>query len=242
MAEQEVIKHTKKVYKIWNSKQHSFWHKLKEFVIEILIIVFAVSLSIWFHSWSEHRHEQKQVKTFLLGLKTDIQEDIDEVNNLISIYTSYGKNYKYLSNLSDTITYINDTLSNALEGIFSNAYLRPNMSRYTGFSMSGRLLNIENEKLSQNILNFYQELIPRIKSSEGGYVELHKEFTTYLLDNMTEKISPESKLKVLLTPKGKNLCNQLIPKNQLFERYNDFIKAGNEIVKQIDEEYQDEKK
>ena len=242
MAEQEVIKHTKKVYKIWNSKQHSFWYKLKEFVIEILIIVFAVSLSIWFHSWSEHRHEQKQVKTFLLGLKTDIQEDIDEVNNLISIYKSYGSSYEYLSNLSDTITYINDTLSNALEGIFSNAYLRPNMSRYTGFSMSGRLLNIENEKLAQNILNFYQELVPRIKSSEGGYVETHKELVTYLLDNMTEKISPESKLKVLLTAKGKNLCYQLIPKNQLFERYNDFIKAGNEIVKQIDEEYQDEKK
>src|SRR4051812_19152197 len=47
MAELEVVKHTKKVYKIWNSKEHSFWHKAKEFLIEIFIIVFAVSLSIW---------------------------------------------------------------------------------------------------------------------------------------------------------------------------------------------------
>ena len=46
MAEQEVIKHTKQVYKIWTSKTHSFWHKLKEFAIEIVIIVFAVGMTV----------------------------------------------------------------------------------------------------------------------------------------------------------------------------------------------------
>ena len=61
MAEEEVAKHTKKIYSIWNSKEHSFLHKLQEFFLEILIIVFAVTLSIWFHSWSEHKHEQKEV-------------------------------------------------------------------------------------------------------------------------------------------------------------------------------------
>jgi len=34
MAEQEVAKHTKKIYKIWNSKnkEHSLWHKTKIFL------------------------------------------------------------------------------------------------------------------------------------------------------------------------------------------------------------------
>jgi hypothetical protein len=65
MAEQEIIKHTKKVYKIWNSKEHSRWQKIKEFFIEILIIVFAVTISIWLHNWSEHRNQQEDVKVFL---------------------------------------------------------------------------------------------------------------------------------------------------------------------------------
>lgn len=238
MAEQEVIKHTKKVYKIWNSKEHTFWHKFKEFAIEILIIVFAVTLSIKLHSWTEHRHEQKQVKTFLLGLKTDIQQDIEEVNSLVAIYKNYSSNYQYLSNLNVTSNFKNDTLSGVLNSITSNAYLRPNMSRYTGFSTSGKLLNIENEKLTQNILNLYQELVPRIKSSEGGYIERHTKLLDYLYDNMTERNSEESKLKVLLTPKGRNFCEQLIPGDQLFKRYNDFIKSGKEIIQQIDEEYQ----
>jgi hypothetical protein len=241
MEEQEVIKQKKKKFKIWSSKEHTIWQKLKEFAVETFIIVFAVSLSIWFDNWNSHRNEQIQVKTFLLGLKTDIQEDIAEVNDLISMYKTFSRNYQYLSNVSVANTYKNDTLTAALSSIYSNAYLRPNMSRYTGFLMSGKLLNIENEKLTQNILNFYQELIPRIKSSENGYIERHSKFSTYLLDNMTEVISDQSLLKVLLTIKAKNYSKRLTHPDQLLERYNDFIKAGNEIIKSIDEEYLDEK-
>lgn len=237
MAEQEVIKHTKKVYKVWNSKEHSFWHKAKEFAIEILIIVFAVSLSIWFHNWSEHRHEQKQVKSFLLGLKTDIAEDIAETNELISIFKQNGKSYKYLGSLTEADLKLNDTLVNEMNGLFSNAYLRPNISRYSGFSMSGKLTTIENEKLLQNILNLYQELIPRIKSSEGGYNEMKAELGKFVIDNTTSPDDVLSKAKVLMTPKGKILCSFLVPGDQLFERYNDFINAGNEIIQQINKEY-----
>ena len=80
MAEQEVIKHTEKVISIVKDPSHSIWHKIKEFITEILIIVFAISLSIWFHNWSEHRNEQAQVKTFLLGLKNDISSDIHDLS------------------------------------------------------------------------------------------------------------------------------------------------------------------
>ena len=40
------------------SKEHSFADKVKVILIEILISVFAVTLSIWFHSWSENRHNE----------------------------------------------------------------------------------------------------------------------------------------------------------------------------------------
>jgi hypothetical protein len=30
MAEDEVIKHTKKIYKLWTSKEHSIWHKISD--------------------------------------------------------------------------------------------------------------------------------------------------------------------------------------------------------------------
>ena len=56
----EILKHTKKIYNEIKSQKHSFGEKAKEIIIEILIIVFAVTLSIWLHSWSEERHQQKE--------------------------------------------------------------------------------------------------------------------------------------------------------------------------------------
>jgi hypothetical protein len=48
-----------------NSK-YTFNEKIKEIAIEIFIIVFAITLSISLHSWSEKRHQQEEVKEFLL--------------------------------------------------------------------------------------------------------------------------------------------------------------------------------
>lgn len=55
MSDQEVIKHTEKVIHIVSDK----------------------------HNWSEHRNEQKVTRTFLWGLKGDIQEDITETKELL---------------------------------------------------------------------------------------------------------------------------------------------------------------
>jgi hypothetical protein len=77
MAEQEVIKHTKKVFTVWGSKK-SFWHKLGEFVLEMLIIVFAITLSIYLHDRSVKKHQDHETKEFLLGLKEDLKTDITE--------------------------------------------------------------------------------------------------------------------------------------------------------------------
>ena len=63
MAEQEVIKHTKNIFAVWNGSK-GFWHKLGEFFLEIIIIVFAVSLSIYLHDSSEQKHRATKQKNF----------------------------------------------------------------------------------------------------------------------------------------------------------------------------------
>ncbi len=237
MAEQEVIKHTKKVYKVWSSKEHSFWHKVKEFFIEIFIIVFAISISIWFHNWSEHRTEQAQVKTFLLGLKEDLTDDIYEAENLIEAYKNYDTVFTYLSRLDKNIAPNKDSLNRFLKPIFSNAYLRPNKSRFDGFLSSGKILNIEPDSLATQILYLYQEAIPQIKSSETGWVSTQNKFKDYVIDNVTDPQNDMATWQVLTTPKGKYLCTLLIPYPQLYDRYNNFIDMGKSIISQIDKMY-----
>src|ERR1700733_11208973 len=75
----EVLKHMEKIYKTVKSSQHSFGEKGKEISIEIFIIVFAVTLSIWLHSWSEHRNQQAEVRDFFIDLKGDLTKDIKSI-------------------------------------------------------------------------------------------------------------------------------------------------------------------
>ena len=79
MAEDEIIKkHTKAVYEAWKDPAKDWRHKVKEVFLEIIIIVFAVTVSIWLHNWSEDIKDRKAEKVFLTGLKGDIQADLVE--------------------------------------------------------------------------------------------------------------------------------------------------------------------
>jgi hypothetical protein len=237
MAEQEVIKHTKKVYKIWNNQQFSFWHKLKEFFIEIAIIVFAVSLSIWLHSLSEHRHEQKEVKKFLRGLKEDIVNDIAEAKRLLITYKNYDIMYTWLYSLKKERSPDKDTLHTYLQKINSNAFLRPNITRFNGFLSAGKIGAIESDSLALNILYLYQETVPRIKSSETAWLSFNKSLNEYIIDNVKDADSDKAKWEVLIAPKAKILCKSLIPWKQLYERYEEFILQGEAIMLEIDKAY-----
>ena len=74
--EHELVKHSRKIFSISKEPNQSFIKKAKEIVIEIFIIVFAVTFSIWLHGVTEHKKEQKEVRTFLANTRTDLIKDL----------------------------------------------------------------------------------------------------------------------------------------------------------------------
>ena len=56
MPEHEIAKHTKAIYSEWRNPAHGWKHKLSEILIEILIIVFAITLSLVVERWRESAH------------------------------------------------------------------------------------------------------------------------------------------------------------------------------------------
>src|SRR3954453_3095911 len=126
MAEQEVIKHTKKVYKMFSGKERGFWHKAKEFLIEIFIIVFAISLSIWLHDKSEHNHQQKEVKEFLLGLREDLLSDINEMNDDKESYLQQGKAFSYITGVKLNQPLSVDSLNRYRNFLYNTTRLQQN--------------------------------------------------------------------------------------------------------------------
>jgi hypothetical protein len=86
MSENEIVKHVEAAYKAAKDPEKNWLHKLKEILIEIFIIVFAVSLSIWFHNWSDSLHEHKEEREFLVGLQKDINADLENADSSRAFY------------------------------------------------------------------------------------------------------------------------------------------------------------
>jgi len=164
--EEELTKHSRRIYKTLKSSKRPVTEKLREVFIEIFIIVFSVTLSIWLHSWSLHRHQQKETVEFLGDLKDDLNKDIVSMSEKKTQMTETIKQYSYLRDLTAERI---DSLTNKKKeiGIGVTFVIRKtNNGNYEGFKSSGKIGYIENKKLKKLILNYYQESMPSIDETE----------------------------------------------------------------------------
>ncbi|MCQ4142607.1 DUF6090 family protein [Chryseobacterium sp. EO14] len=231
--QEEVKKHTQKIYNTMRNPKHTFTEKIKEVLIEIFIIVFAVTLSIWLHSWSEHKHQQKEVSTFLGNLKDDLQDDVKILDKEKEVYEKTNLGYeKILSLTSFQLDSIQKSNTKVYFPINSQGP-KLNIDNYESFKSSGKIGNIENEKLKQKILNYYQRLVPSIN-------EVDKVYNDYLFkcfDKMIENADKTEK-GLYSDPKFKKTIYFLITigKNNM-RVYDKNVKLGaNELIKEIEEE------
>jgi len=206
-------------------------------VLEIAIIVFAVSISIWFHSMSEHRHEQQQVKAFLLGLRSDLTSDVAQLNELTKSYKAFDANYQALAALDVKGAPDGDKFEQAFLLLHTNAYFTPVNSRFEGFKSSGKLTNIEDEELLNEILTLYEQNYKAVHRSEGGWLNSHAKLNLYLDQALAEGDSPEQRYRALTTPNGKRLLRNMVTYPQLYQRYQSTIELSSKIIKRIDELY-----
>jgi len=239
MADQEVIKHGKNIIRMAGSKEHTLGHKLREIAIEFFTIVFAVTLSIWLHGLSEHRHQQEEVKAFLTGLRTDLKNDIASIEEIKGSYQGFNRNFSYLLALDPKrMPEDQKQFEKVVLESDANHYFRPANSRYEGFRSSGKMAYIEDQQLLDHIFELYQIALPMIRSSEGGWSSRQDKLRAYQ-DQVLEGGTPAEHFKLFTSPKGKRLVQAMIAHPTLFNRYDGYTKQAAEIVKAIEKAYPD---
>src|SRR6187402_1038609 len=237
MAEQEVIKHTKKVFGIWKTN-NPVWHKISEFLLEIFIIIFAITISIYFHDRSVLKHQRHETKEFLLGLKQDLTTDIEEMNQDKNSFMQSGKAFKYITSRKQDELLIADTIHKYYGYIFNTTGLVPNSGRFEGFKSSGKIGTIANKELQNNIMDLYQENIPNLINSTNFYTSKKQSLFEYV--NMNRKRFTDTTnnlVSVLSTDPAYNICMSLTFVKEILDRYDTCINKMNTIISDIDKEY-----
>jgi hypothetical protein len=228
--EQELIKHSRKILSISKKSNQSFITKTKEIVTEILIIVFAITLSIWLHSVTEHNKEQKEVRTFLTNIREDLSNDLIWLKSDAEVYRNEEARLSDIINLStlklDSLKQKNVDITFPMH-LFMN---KINNGNYEGFKSSGRIGLIENEELKKTILNYYQQDALNI-------IEMNNIYNQYLIktldsledikdekDLLSQKIQIKIKFLSMIAETNIKFCNESL------------IKKAENIITKIDKE------
>ena len=239
MAEDEIRKHGKIVYETLTKNEKGWQHKLKDILVEILIIVFAVSVSIWFHNWSESLKDRKQEKEFLIGLKEDVRADLNEMKGDSAAYQTVLKGALYFQKVGAGRMLSMDSLQHYGWIFFVNARKQSRTSRFEALKSSGKLDIIENKSLLADIISLYQEINPNI--AEGD-----RQFSNYTTNTIGAYLDVHAKLD-----SNNNITNwlELIRDNQfrmalfrtnsirdIITAYTMGIRKCEKIIKEIDEQ------
>jgi hypothetical protein len=160
MSEEKIIQHSAKALHTLQQKDQGWVKKLKEFFVDILIIVFAVSITLVLHNWNDERHEHRMEREFLAGIKSDLDSAAADINDNIK---GFQPTIDYFFNIRQQLAtnkidpaYID---SNSYQ-LGNTHYLVFDMGRFEGFKSSGYLRLIENKTLLKHLMSLYTVEIP----------------------------------------------------------------------------------
>jgi hypothetical protein len=239
MAEDEIIKHTKAVYDAMTNHKKSWKHKLKEILVEIIIIVFAVSVSIWFHNWSESLKDHKQEMEFLKGLKTDLQADLKEMKGDTAAYQIILEGVSYFRKVGAGATLSADSLKNYYWILFVTVHKQSRTSRFEALKGSGKLDIIENKKLLENTISLYQEIYPTITSGNNAFTDYIENRIGSLIDTHAKLDTANNIINLQDILRTTEFRMGIYRGNIIFQNIQAYIVAinkCNEMINQIDEE------
>ncbi len=227
--QEELIKHTQKIKKEMNNKKHTVSHKIKEIALEVGIIVFAVSLSIYLHDWSEKRHQNHEANEFLTDLKTDLKNDILELEGEIKELKTNIAQFEFLKKITIE-NYDKFENEGKIYLKLMPTYQKSNDGNFEGFKSSGKIGYIENKQLKLKILQYYQVNNRKVRDVEQYYLKQMEKIGD-LSNN-----SFSSKDFYLSTVTKANLDFVVQYGNNDIVFYNETIKLAREIIKNIDEQ------
>jgi hypothetical protein len=227
----EVTKHTKKIYNSVKNTEHTFGEKAKEVIIEIFIIVFAVTLSIWLHSWSEHRHQQKEVSEFLADFKEDLKQNIVRLKVSKQRLSQNIKDYQFIYSLTQNKIDSLKKVHGSIEFFSPITLTKFNTGNYEGFKSSGKIGLIENKNLKRQILKYSQEQIVGVNELEKYRSNNFEKIIDYVQNNFDKGIS-----MVLLNNSTlkQNINLHIFTSKGLLGVYEKATEEAESIIKKID--------
>jgi hypothetical protein len=232
MATLEVVKHTRKIWSVLRLKDKKWYHKLVEILIEIGIIVFAITFSLYLERQREESVDHHLETDFLQGLKHDLEKDIVQVEEDRAGYAKMKNGFIYFIKNKNSIT--RDSLQRHYTALANIITYVPNMARYQAIKSTGKLYIVKDKALLDKIIYLYEYEIPSLLTTTALLNDFkQKQLIPYLDDNLllNDKLSYQKTFSGL---KMANYLDRYDLVDQVRSKYEIVYRKVKEIDKAID--------
>jgi hypothetical protein len=243
LSEHPLVKHGLKTSRIVRSKDKSWLIKLREILIEILIIVFAVSITLLLEHWREYKHDRQLENEFLTELKDDIETKMRELKGDEKGFNGVRRQLQYLFKTSRSENpYNKDSVDIYLvQMINSYYYLNPNSSIFESIKYSGKFGVIKNKELRAALMKLYQEDFPALQIIlERFYFPALSNMKQFVSENKIVNKGQNNLAEILMTkPEFGNVLEDLDDGySKMGNRYRVIIKTNEDVLEKIKKELQ----
>lgn len=212
------------------------WKKIKEIFLEVFIIVFAVSLSIWFHNLNEEKENAHKESEFFKGILNDLKKDNEEWKKEKTFYINQIailNRQICIGEQSGNCDSIKATYDQNERNI--PRYTPVHNSYFEASKYSGSFSTIENKTLLLSVINYYQEAIPFIQAQKELYNEEHTRMLNAFRDNAVFDKNNGYNFEEMLK-KPAVLFQVKMMKNSIYiiDNYTDIINKTDKLIKEIE--------
>lgn len=152
---------------------------LKYAIGEILLVVIGILIALQIDNWNEQRKLNQQERTYYCKISEDLKTDIENINRTLASLEERKITAKRL--LTNLLKIQNDKtvlLEDYLGAIRAYDYI-PTKAAILDITSSGKLENLKNRQLKNDILNHYSEQDYAIKTIEANDKELFGKIFSY---------------------------------------------------------------
>jgi hypothetical protein len=237
MSAHDIIKQSSRIAGIVDERNKKIKHKLGEILLEIIIIVFAITLSLFFDRWRQNVEDRKLERTFLQGLKGDLLRDDSLLEVASAKWAQMENATHYFIKPENQINWNQDSVNYWGVQCFHNVYFFPSTNRYEALKSTGKINVIEDKRLQDDIVDLYQTEIPDLGQQVNFFNTFaNSQVMSYLVGSLKRDENNNAILdKAFFTDvKMRNLL-AFYSIGDILKRSDSTINKSKQILREIDE-------
>jgi hypothetical protein len=237
MSAHDVIKQSSRIAGIMNERNNNVKHKVGEILLEVIIIVFAITLSLFFERWRQNVEDHELEHTFLQGLRGDLSRDVNLLEAASAKWAQMGNATHYFIKPENQINWSQDSIDYWGRQCFHNVYFFPSTNRYEALKSTGKINVIEDKRLQDDIVDLYQTKIPDLEQQLNFFNTFaNSQVMSYLANNLKRDENNNAILdKAFFTDVRMRNLLSFYSIDDILKRADSTISKSKRILQEVDE-------